>query len=92
MNKKIIMYFTYFLFRPFFNYLMLLNAISVCEQQIYLALASMLNASTTTTTYTTTTNLSPINTHIMQLQQNKKKINKINKQNGMLTLITIPQQ
>lgn len=33
-----------------------------------------------------------INTHIMQLQQNKKKINKINKQNGMLTLITIPQQ
>lgn len=75
---------------------MLLNAISVCEQQIYLALASMLNASTTTTTtttYTTTTNLSLAHQYSHNaITTQQKKINKINKQNGMLTLITIPQQ
>lgn len=75
---------------------MLLNAISVREQQIYLALASMLNASTTTkttTTYTTTTNLSLAHQYSHNaITTKQKKINKINKQNGMLTLITIPQQ
>lgn len=72
---------------------MLLNAISVCEQQIYLALASMLNASTTTTTYSTTTNSSLAHQYSHNaITKKKKKINKINKQNGVLTLITIPQQ
>lgn len=71
-QKKIIIYFTHFLFSFFFNYFMLLNAISVCEQQFYLALSSMLNASTTTTQQTPQKQQTPrfINTHIMQLKKN----------------------
>lgn len=67
---------------------MLLNAISVCEQQFYLARSSMLNASTTTTTTYTTTTTNSSTAHQYSHNAIKKKINKINKPNGMLTLIT----